>query len=57
MRRRMQQIFALVPIAPRWNLMENAEKKPKAELLMHYLSGDITKDYRNSVSYASVVFR
>jgi len=30
---------------------------PKAELLMHYTSGDILGDYKNSVSYAGIVFR
>ena len=33
------------------------EKNPKSELLKYYTSGDISGDYTNSVSYASIVFR
>jgi AmmeMemoRadiSam system protein B len=38
-------------------MMEHNENKPKPHLLMHYTSGDVVGDYRNSVSYASIVFK
>jgi AmmeMemoRadiSam system protein B len=28
----------------------------KGQLLMHYTSGDVLGDYKNSVSYASMMF-
>jgi len=33
------------------------DENEKGHLLMHYTSGDILSDYKNSVSYASIVFK
>jgi AmmeMemoRadiSam system protein B len=38
-------------------LMQYREKKPSSHLLMHYMSGDLTGDFSNSVSYVSMVFK
>lgn len=38
--------------------MKNKENKEiKSEMLMHYTSGDVLGDFKNSVSYVSMVFR
>ncbi|MBN1502620.1 AmmeMemoRadiSam system protein B [Candidatus Woesearchaeota archaeon] len=50
-------ICGYMPILIVLSIIEQFEQKPTAELLMHYTSGDILGDYRNSVSYASIVFR
>lgn len=38
-------------------LLLNMLKKTKGELLQYYQSGDLTGDYKNTVGYASIVFR
>jgi AmmeMemoRadiSam system protein B len=38
-------------------MMNLVENKPSTHLLMHYTSGDVIGDYKNSVSYASIVFK
>jgi AmmeMemoRadiSam system protein B len=50
-------ICGYMPILLFLAMTKYMEERPKAELLMHYTSGDIIGDYKNSVSYASVVFR
>jgi len=49
-------ICGFMPILVFLAMMED-QKKPKAHLLMHYMSGDIVGDYNNSVSYVSMVFK
>ncbi len=46
-------ICGYYPILTLMKMLNQAE----GSLLMHYTSGDITKDYRNSVSYASILFK
>ena len=46
-------ICGAIPIAT----LINSIKKNEAELLQYYTSGDIMGDYKNSVSYASIIFR
>jgi len=36
---------------------DNTIEKPVPHLLMHYTSGDVIGDYKNSVSYASILFK
>jgi AmmeMemoRadiSam system protein B len=50
-------ICGYLPILVFLAMMEHAEKRPKPELLMHYTSGDVLNDFKNSVSYVSMVFR
>ncbi len=50
-------ICGYMPLLVFLAMLENYEKKPKANLLMHYTSGDILGDYKNSVSYVSMVFK
>ncbi len=46
-------ICGRLPIATLLNIMSNK----KAELLQYYTSGDLVNDYKNSVSYASIIFK
>ncbi|MBW2999636.1 AmmeMemoRadiSam system protein B [Candidatus Woesearchaeota archaeon] len=48
-------ICGMMPIAVLMELLK--EKAKKVELLKYYTSGDITKDYRNAVGYASIIFK
>jgi MEMO1 family protein len=50
-------ICGYMPILVFLAMMEQAGTKPRTELLMHYTSGDVLKNYKNSVSYASIIFR
>lgn len=50
-------ICGYMPILVFMEMMKLNETKPKAELLIHYTSGDVMEDYKNSVSYVSMVFR
>ncbi len=50
-------ICGYMPILLFLKMMEYEEKKPKPELLMHYTSGDLLNELKNSVSYVSMVFR
>jgi AmmeMemoRadiSam system protein B len=50
-------ICGYMPILVYLAMLENEQKKPKPELLMHYTSGDVLDDFKNSVSYAGMVFR
>ena len=50
-------ICGFMPILVFLEMMEQTEKKPKPHLLMHYTSGDVLGDYKNSVSYVSMVFK
>ncbi|MBD3203110.1 AmmeMemoRadiSam system protein B, partial [Candidatus Woesearchaeota archaeon] len=38
-------------------ILSESEIKTKGSLLMHYTSADIVGDYKNSVSYASILFK
>ncbi len=50
-------ICGYMPILLFLSMTKYMKEVPKAELLMHYTSGDILGDYKNSVSYAGIVFR
>ncbi|MBN2368575.1 AmmeMemoRadiSam system protein B [Candidatus Woesearchaeota archaeon] len=50
-------ICGYMPILVFLAMMQHYEEKPKPHLLMHYTSGDVIGDYRNSVSYVSMVFK
>jgi MEMO1 family protein len=50
-------ICGYMPILVFLAMMDNSEIKPRANLLMHYTSGDLLGDYKNSVSYVSMSFR
>jgi MEMO1 family protein len=50
-------ICGYMPILVYLAMLEHETKKPKPELLMHYTSGDVLNDFKNSVSYVSIVFR
>jgi MEMO1 family protein len=50
-------ICGYMPILVFLAMLDCDEKKPRPELLMHYTSGDVLNDFKNSVSYVSIVFR
>jgi MEMO1 family protein len=50
-------ICGFLPILVYLAMLDREDQKPKPELLMHYTSGDVLNDFKNSVSYVSVVFR
>jgi len=50
-------ICGFMPILVFLEMMQLKEKKPRSHLLMYYTSGDVLNDYKNSVSYVSMVFK
>jgi len=50
-------ICGFMPILVFLEMMKLREEKPKPHLLMHYTSGDVLGEYKNSVSYVSMVFK
>ena len=50
-------ICGFMPILLFLEMMKLREEKPKPHLLMYYTSGDVLHDYKNSVSYVSMVFK
>ena len=50
-------ICGFMPILVFLEMMRLREKQPRPHLLMHYTSGDVLNDYKNSVSYVSMVFK
>ncbi len=50
-------ICGFMPILVFLEMMQLKEKKPRPHLLMYYTSGDVLNDYKNSVSYVSMVFK
>ncbi|MBN2422561.1 AmmeMemoRadiSam system protein B [Candidatus Woesearchaeota archaeon] len=50
-------ICGYYPILLLMKILSMEETKPLGSLLMHYTSGDIMKDHKNSVSYVSILFK
>ena len=53
----MITICGYMPILLFMSILQNQEYKGKASMLMHYTSGDILNDFKNSVRYASILFK
>ena len=50
-------ICGYMPILVFMSILKQEKYEKKGDLLMHYTSGDILGDYKNSVSYASILFK